>query len=204
MNKTQFYFIEDQDYENRDLYKFKDYLYSHNYIINTLIIAKDTKKKDETLLKLIDTNLTENKKGSSLFIVCSGPLSLFLLSDLNYLAFDGMITFECSSLSSIKLNDFNLLKQYATKKINKENWKSYLTFFSRSGKYIKDYFVARHKLNKSDDIKYLFQVSNYKEKYQVNIYQKQAKTKDSKLITKGRFSNIETSENLFKTILENM
>lgn len=203
MARIQFYFIEDQDYLCDELREFKDYLHQKNYFVNSLYVGKEVKSKDESLLKLIDCNLLENKKERKLYIVCSGPLSLSLLSELNCLSFDGMITFECSSLSTVNLNDFSYLKKYAGKKVNKENWKSYFTIFPESARYLKKYISARSKLGKNDGEFKLYQVFKNKDKYYINVYQKNNK-QDEKLITKGRLNNLESKEELYNTIVDNL
>lgn len=203
MARTQFYFIEDQDYLNEEFSGFKDYLYSKNYIVNSLFIGKEVKSKDDSLLKLIDCNLLENKKEKKLYIVCSGPLSLSLLSELNCLSFDGMITFECSSLSNLNFNDLTYLKRCAGKRVNRNNWKSYFTIFPESFRYLRKYVSARSKLNHNDGELKLYQVFKNKDQYYINVYQRNNQ-EDNKLITKGQLNNLESKEELYNSIINNL
>ena len=107
MNKTQFYFIEDQDYKNEVLENFKNYLYTKNHIVNSLFIGKDIKDKNESLLKLIECNLNECKKiGSSAFYNCTSitQLTLSKCEEIYPFAFA-----NCHSLNKVYINT-----EYAT------------------------------------------------------------------------------------------
>ena len=204
MNKTQFYFIEDQDYKNEVLENFKNYLYTKNHIVNSLFIGKDIKDKNESLLKLIECNLNECKKESKLYLVCSGPLSLNLISKLNCMSFDGLITLDCSSLSSFNLDNFSYFIKDASKKVKKDNWKSYFTVFPEGVKYIKNYVNAKTKINSKDKEINLYQVFKDKEKYRLNIFKKICKNENFKLVSKGKITDIDSLEKLYNSIIENI
>lgn len=201
---VQFYFIEDQDYENDDLKDYKDYLYSKGYIINNLIVAKDITNKDQALLKLIDCNITEAKRENQLFIVCGGPLSLYLLNELNYLSFEGMITFDCSSLSSINLKDFSYLSKHATQKIDEKKWKSYFSVIPQSFNYLKNYFGAHYHLRKKDNVIKLYQIRKEKDDYTITLYSKDSSQDNKFIVTKGKFERINNKDELYKILTENL
>ncbi len=202
--KIQFYFIEDQDYENTILRDYKDYLYSKGHIINSLIIAKDITNKDQALIKLIDCNIIENKNENQLFIVCNGPLSMYLLNELNYLSFDGIITFDCSSLSSINLNDFSYFSKYATRKIDDKNWKTYFSLVSQSLNYLKNYFGAHYNLRKKDNTIKLYQIRKKQNEYNIFLYNKDSSSCNKSITTKGKFEKINDKNKLFEILTENL
>lgn len=200
MKNKQFYFIEDQDYANEELKEYKQYLYEKGFIVNNLIIAKDIKNKDEALLKLIDCNLTETKGDNLLYVVCGGPLSMYLLNELNYLSFDGMITFECANLTCPNLKDFKHLTKHAKRNIDKENWKSYFSVVPQSLNYIKNYFGAHYHLRKGNNILKLCQINKDKDIYKLTSFYIDKSRQDKKEINKTRINNIKDLDSLFENI----